>query len=296
MNYEELFARIDTFKQLKLQKEKVFALDADGRTHYVCADAHGVNVFPDQQALGLYHTLSAAHGEMGMWDDSTLRQDCIRLSLTDRDGLDKQDYALIKELGRTYRGRGQWPQLRRLRPYCLPWQLDEADCALLGRALEAVQDAACISVSGKMEEAGDAPVHLRDEMLLARLKNLPCKDQRWDVTIQAFPFPAGDEEGGAPYFPMMLMAVDEQSDTVLHVGLEDCRKTDGMEKLVLGFAAEMIGHGARPGSLLCANARAFAVLGELFEKLGVKSKVQPQLPQLEEALMSLVNFPANEQE
>nr|WP_035725627.1 hypothetical protein [Gracilibacillus boraciitolerans] len=40
----------------------------------------------------------------------------LTLNLLDRDELEEEDYAIIKNIGRTYRGKNQWPSFQSLKP------------------------------------------------------------------------------------------------------------------------------------------------------------------------------------
>jgi hypothetical protein len=56
-------------------------------------------------------------------------QRCLMVSFEDRELLDKESYAQIKALGRKYRGRQAWPELRDYTPGYLPWRLEPPQSA-----------------------------------------------------------------------------------------------------------------------------------------------------------------------
>ena len=210
-----LFDRIDSYKKCAPPQPTPFAFTCSGKRLYALAWPQGLWVCADLQHLFGFknHCLSAASAA-DLWDDGMLLLDGIHLEFTDRDRLDDDDYALVTAAGRRYRGKGRWPQMRRYRPYHVPWDLDEADAATLQSALIAAERLAqqgwpeqglpTLGPRGglRIEPLPDAltpqypRLALQNEMLIARLRRLPVRASAWDVTVQAFPFPTSGEEGG----------------------------------------------------------------------------------------------------
>ena len=236
--------------------------------------------------------------------------------MCDREDLDRDDYALIRSLGLRYRGRGQWPRLRRLRPGRVPWYLEKEDKELLADALTA----ACALAEGERlclpgdrlavaREDGvvwepmdfspappDYPAaDIQDEMLLARLKRQQKRSTAWDVTVQAFPYPTESEDGGAPVCPQMLLLVDEDADQVLDMGVTNDYDGAGYRRLSDTFVTQIQEQG-RPMRLRCANARALGLLEGVCQKAGIPIELQANLPQLKEAFDSLLRFSGGEGE
>lgn len=298
MNYEELFLRIDRHKRVAEGQVRVMEYERQGEKRWVCEEKDHVQVFLYKEAMLAYLDLYFGQ-EQGQWDDRMLVQDCIVLMYSDRDELDKEDYALIKSLERGYRGKKKWPQLRRARPYRVPWGLSVEDVQELGAALDVLRgDAEGTEIAADSFEP--APLHmpaaeLNNELLVARFKRLEPSDTVWDVTVQAFPFPSrkDGDEFSAPYCPLMLMAVDEKTDQVLCLAVETTDKPDCTRILAQELIAEGMKTGVRPRLVRCANAQAKNVLDGVFAALGVKTELQPDVPQLAEAFESLLNFAGN---
>lgn len=298
MNYEELFERMDRHARLGEGAVRVMEYEHSGEKRRVLEERDNVRVFLTHEALAAYLDLCGVRAEE-RWDDRMLVQDYIALAYADRDELDKEDYALIKELGRSYRGKKKWPQLRRVRPYRVPWDLSEEDIAELCAALDVLNGSA--QGTDVTEENIDAApmtmpeAQLNNEMITARFKRLEASDTVWDVTVQAFPFPThGEEETGAPCCPLMLMAVDEKTDQVLCLAVETADKPECTSILAQEMLTEGIKGGVRPRLVRCANKQAMQVLRGMFEALGVRVELQPMLPQLAEAFDSLLNFAGGE--
>lgn len=294
MDFEALFARIDHHVRLADGQVRVMEYDGGDAKRWVLEDKDNVRVFLFREALAAYFDLCGVRTEE-RWDDRMLVQDFVTLTYADRDELDKEDYALIKELGRGYRGKKKWPQLRRMRPYRVPWDLSEEDIAELCAALDVLNGGAegreLAKNSVKPAPLQMPEAQLNNELLTARFKRLEASDTVWDVTVQAFPFPThSEEEMGAPCCPLMLLAVDEKTDQVLCLAVESTDKPECTRILAQEMLTEGIKGGVRPRLVRCANRQAMHVLGGLFEELGVRTELQPDLPQLAEAFESLLNF------
>ena len=68
--------------------------------------------------------------------DSYISQDFIQCSFEDRERLDNNDLARIRELGLKYRGRDEWPLFRRRRPGKAAWHLTQEDMDLMVLAFQ----------------------------------------------------------------------------------------------------------------------------------------------------------------
>ena len=318
MTNEELFAYFEAYRKVEIRGELTFALETAQDLAYVQVQAdHAMAVLPDRASFRMMEYIAQTASAKGEWNDLPLYLDAVTLTMNDREALDKDDYALIKSCGLRCRGRGQWPQLRRRRMGCVPWYLDDEDRALLGEAMRAV----CrIAVNGSIgpedvqkdgqilvaspaggsvrwEEAGDLspkeinyPIcDVENELELQRLKHKPRLSGDWDVSVQAFPFPSQSEPGGVPRYPMMMILVDEASDMVLDITITEQWEGEPYLSLARTLLEKIAEHG-RPAHLLCANARTLMLLGTLCGKIGVPARQESDLPQLYEALNSMLNF------
>ena len=141
------------------------------------------------------------------------------------------------------------------------------------------------------------PAKLTNEMVTARFKRLPASDDVWDITVQAFPFPTqSDVENGAPTCPMMGMVVEENADEVVCLTIETASKPNCTDVLAQEILVEGIKRGNKPRFVRFASEKAAMALGGVFEALGIRTELQPELPQLQEAFLSLMQFSAGEEE
>ena len=123
-----------------MKENNIFGVrQADGRTDFVSVMGY----------LGEYHSVAIYLGEpaffqildfMGcknreMMADRMFATLQIHLSFEPRSTLDKQDLAIIKQLGLKYRGKF-WPQFRSIQPGYFHWFLTEAEAQSLAVALE----------------------------------------------------------------------------------------------------------------------------------------------------------------
>src|SRR5699024_3454860 len=60
-----------------------------------------------------------------------LHDRALTLNLLDRDELEESEYELIKMIGKSYRGKNQWPSFQSLKPGYYPWTIDNEEAALL---------------------------------------------------------------------------------------------------------------------------------------------------------------------
>ena len=299
MNFEALFTRIDSHERRQDGQPRLMQFSYGEDAHWIYDSKSEVRVFSRMEAVQAHYARLQMSGE-SMWDDSLIAQEAVCLFYRDREELDKGDYALIKSLERSYRGKGKWPQLRVVYPYCVPWTLKEEHIDLLCAALEAMQNGAAQEVDARTIVPMPLPLKpakLTNEMVAARFKRLPASDDVWDVTVQAFPFPTqSDEENGAPTCPMMGMVVEENADEVVCLTIETASKPNCADVLAQEILVEGVKRGNKPCLVRFASEKAEMALGGVFEALGIRTELQPELPQLQEAFLSLMQFSAGEEE
>lgn len=297
MFYEEVFERIDRHARLK-EGARLLRFEQEGAEGWIRETPETVHVFASEQGLKAHLELMNKVQPV-MWEDGPVVQDCIQLAYVDRDELDKADYALIKEMGRSYRGRKKWPQMRRYRPYLVPWGLNEQDCTLLCAALDALRgDVQELEEESVVPEAMPlTAAEVSNELLKSRFARMQATPDAWDITVQAFPFPMGsDEENGAPCCPLMLLAVDEPSDQVICLSVSPVSEKNYAETLAQDLMAEAVKRGRKPRIVRFANAKAEQLLGGLFEEMGIASEREYRLPQLKDAFESLLRFASGDAE
>ncbi len=89
---------------------------------------------------GYQEVASGAYAELPA--EALFAQCCLMRSFKDHELLAKDSYAQIKALGRKYRGRQAWPELRDYTPGYLPWPLEPPQVRFLTVVIQQTCDVA----------------------------------------------------------------------------------------------------------------------------------------------------------
>lgn len=282
-------------------------------------DHYAVGVYIGALALYQFWAVHEAdNDEMALQMLLSIRQ--LQLSFEDRENLENFDRAIIKQLGRKYRGRAAWPSFRSFRPGYLPWRIDAAEADLLIRTLEqAAEVLERIATGESLPEPVDEESYLmripdmqagspiwREEMVRIPPPSLPelniqleaakleaahklPKQRTIELDIVMLPEPVVDEEG-RPYLASMLLIVDNKSGMVLVSELLPNGETP-MHTVAntLYVLLDKINHwGWTPDAIHVRQEIAKELLTPLTQMLGIKLKTKSQLPMLDEALEFLM--------
>lgn len=141
-----------------------------------------------------------------------------------------------------------------------------------------------------------------DEMTFAKLRKIKKHGGEWACDVfmhmQAISDEAGDGESveepkNAPFFPYLLLIVDNESGDVLHAQLSSDPE-DYTEEFAKTMAQAVQTNG-RPTRILVCNERTQALLQKLAEQLGTQLLMKTHVPLLDEARISLMErFGADE--
>ena len=101
---------------------------------------HAVTVYLGPEALAQFWALQQAGPSAD--PERVLEIPQLQASFEDRDMLQKQDQALIKQLGLKFRGRQAWPLFRSFRPGFVPWFLEPGEVQFLSSILDQVSEVA----------------------------------------------------------------------------------------------------------------------------------------------------------
>jgi hypothetical protein len=145
-NWSTLLDAVDEFKALQpwkwLDDDQIFAVEDPETDDFIFCSILGSG--------GMEYGLAAYIGSDGMHflqnllsgkniDHSLyIQQRCILLSFSNREDLSKEDYQLLKDYGRTYRGKNQWPQFRSFIPGFHPWKLDDDEVRRFSKWMEEI--------------------------------------------------------------------------------------------------------------------------------------------------------------
>jgi hypothetical protein len=329
--WQQLYTLADRIKTLAPWND-LFEDDIFGVRDPVTGEDYFISVMGqggDHYAIGIYvgalalHQFWAVHDvddeEMAMQMLLAIRQ--LQLAFEDREMLEGFDRAVIKQLGRKYRGRAAWPTFRSFKPGYLPWQIDgtEADaliCALeqaidvLARAADdetLLEPADDDSYLMRIPETQTGGVVWRDQVMeippppmpeleiqldaaqLEAARKLPQQKQRTlEVDIATLPEPIISEDG-RPFLASLLLVVDNQSGMVLASELLPPGETPihtlaGALHVLLD---KFIQWGWLPNAVNVRHEMAKELLAPLTSALKVKLKVVRNLSMLDEAMAFL---------
>lgn len=254
-DWMELYEAAIKYKELKcwewMYDTDIFGVQSidTGEIGYCCVmgnagEVFGLNVYPGVEGLKsymdtLYQTVP--------YEDIAFIQSCITLNFEDRDVLDKKDLEIIKKLGLKFRGKKQWPQFRRYKPGFFPWYLEKTEVNYLKYALEQVIDVVtrCKEDKDIVERENEEEILVRvprrvdgeviwedkyielefeeedelghieiDELAVKRLKDSKVRKAGiWEIDF--FHAPALVKEGDRPYYPLVFLAADGETDAML---------------------------------------------------------------------------------
>jgi hypothetical protein len=251
----------------------------------------------------------------------------LQVSFEDRDGLEKQDRQIIKDLGLKFRGRQQYPLFRSIRAGYVPWFIDAAEAEILTHALEqvfavaplAAEDPDLLSVGADFEahpylirvsERHGQELQWRDEVrrvpppaaefpqsspLDARAEEFKsCSriaDAIFEMDLFYVPAPTGGR-GERPYFPKAVLIADAATGLIL--GTELFPPADSPEAKIFALA-DSIGkvfmkNRALPAEIRVGNPRLFWVLRRWTQSLNIVLRQTNDLPAIAEAKQSMFGF------
>lgn len=255
-----------------------------------------------------------------------LSQDCLQCAFENKDELSDAEIEGVRRYARAHgialRGRFAFPQFVRYQPNRLPWPLmgeeGQADlCEALAAGLEVARRLAEQSKEGLglrelnddaesvplLERRGAGYVWSRtglpdaapasypvpsvvNDISAAKVKRMR-KTGIWECQILRFPQPVQDSPEEAPYFPVLLLAVDSGAEYMLPVELS-AHYDEEPEELLELFAQALLNENACPAALRAQDERTFALLQEFCSKAGIRLRQGGDLPALEDAKSSLM--------
>jgi hypothetical protein len=249
--------------------DQVFGVQnpVSGEIGYCCVmgalgEVFALGVYLGSDGLEVYKQMQS--GKIGP-EEVYYQQRCLLASFEDREELDKGDLEQIKRLGLKFRGRKSWPVFRSCVPGYQPWYLTNEEAEYLTLALQqATQVARRIEEDGNLlkskaknhylvritlkeggslswQDAWLTPAPLPkidflspqpDSRRLAALKKAVSKKQGiWEIDV--FYSPLAVKEQGRPYYPLMLLLVDQIYGLLLMVDLAP--KSEYKTKFQAGF-------------------------------------------------------------
>ena len=249
----------------------------------------------------------------------------LMLSFADREELGKEDLAAIKKSGIRFRGRGQWPRIEEIVPGYMPVYPDRETLVDLFLVMQqtlvvlerAEEDDNYLQREGDPDETilvriptGKGPrFRWKEHYLIAdpkwgevqyavnitagsrtALSRLPEASQELQLDLFMLPAPV-KEKGNKGYFPFVLLMVDKLNDMVTGMSMltpqPDLQSM--YESVPQRVLEELVKSGHRPSKIEIRSDLLYGLLEEILEKAGCRVVWVSQMPQMDEAIGSLIS-------
>lgn len=327
----ELAARV---KQLEpwtwMFEDEVFGVTdpETGTTGFVsvmgnAGEHFAVALYPDAEAL---YTFLDLH-DQGMEDEEdedpmammrVLELPQIQLSFEDANQLEKEDKAVIKQLGLKFRGSKSWPQFRSYAPGLMPWYITSAEARRLVTALEQLLDVAprCRDDEDLLAPSEDGMVFLVrvqreenganvwedqiqtieepepqpfsvgfDEEVYEKAKALRRAANVLELDVMMLPMPMQEKKGERGFFPYLLLMAEAQSGAL--VGNDMMQPLPSILEMYCRLPETLLEKFVEMGGLLNLRVRnplVAQVLAPLAEDFGLALEVSDELPAIDRAM------------
>src|SRR5215510_6592717 len=270
-----------------------------------------------QGAVALYDFLALSEAE-SVEAERVLEIPQLQASFEDRGRLEKEDRDVIKKLVLKFRGAHSWPMFRNYAPGMFPWFLTSSEARFLTTALEQLLEVAprvrddedvlrgeeddefLVRVprvenarlvwedkimrvpEPELKKAAPAPL---DQQLLESLKQLPEVTNVIEIGLTMLPMPVREKKD-RPFFPYLLMLVDASSGVIL--GNDMLQPLPSLDAMRAEFPTKVAEHllrlGVRPLRVTVRTETIARSLAPLADELGIRIKLSPMLPALDEAM------------
>ncbi|MGO4500760.1 hypothetical protein AB4114_33355 [Paenibacillus sp. 2RAB27] len=295
----------------------------NGEIGYCCIMGNGGELY----GLAVYLGTEGLETLFKMMDGETdidlmYSQYCLMLSFDSRTELYPDELKQIKELGLKFRGANAWPTFRFYEPGFVPWPIQNEEqvqflSLALQQAIEVVQvyksnpdaiireedDTFLTRVSKRdrknlvwsdqwikpkpLNKANDYVVTPLDELRLAKAKrSLKGIAGIWEIDCFFAPMPI--DEGDRPFYPMMGLIVDQESEQILQYGLTE---KFGIPDKIAGLLLELIEKAqVIPKEIGVCNEETFHYIRQILKAFEIKAYLTNVLPALEEAKEGMLDY------
>ncbi|OPH46929.1 hypothetical protein BC351_13470 [Paenibacillus ferrarius] len=254
--------------------------------------------------------------------DPMFSQHCLMLSFESRTELYPAELKQIKELGLKFRGANAWPTFRLYEPGFVPWPMqNEEEVQFLSLALEQT-----IEVVEAFKNNLDAIFIREDNVFLTRVsegdrQNLVWTDQWlkpkilekateyqanpideirlakakkmlkgfvgiWEVDCFFAYIPI--DEGQRPYYPMMGLIVDQESEQILQFGLTE---KSGIQGKMAGLFLEIIEKAqVVPKEIWVCREEIYHYLKQILISFEIQVCLKSELAAIEDARVEMMDY------
>lgn len=243
-------------------------------------------------------------------------QHCLMCNFGDREELEPQDRAVLKELGLRFRGHNEWIYFRAMTPGTFPWFLDAEQAELLLAALQNVFMLCMCYMEGNLKvdhNAGEAlfrfydekkelwfntvipelpiprpryEMRLADELALARMKKQRKTKAAVELEWFYLPIPIQESKNTRPHAAHMTLMVDRESGYILnqHLAGPDEDPLTVPPIMLVDYIME----SGRPSAVYVRTEEQASLLEHTCKAVGIKLLFRKKMTQTNEALKSLM--------
>jgi hypothetical protein len=284
---------------------------------------YALTVYLGERALGQYLELS--ENGAGATPEMVLEIPQLMLSFEDREFVEKEDLAIMKENGVAVSGKKSLPIFRSYRPGMVPWLLEESEKESMINYLEQFLE---IAIRLESRKPGDQQGSDEEDVFLIRECKKAGDSIKWHDTWQEISVPADTEiyyaidsglmdkaraipigknnyqmdffltpaqvreKNYRPYFSYMLLIVDERSELVISSDL--LNPSEGIDQMLVkipGLILKALSSGKTlPQAVSAGSPRLIDILSPLMKSLGIKLQYKQGLRSLETAKSAILEY------
>jgi hypothetical protein len=284
---------------------------------------YALTVYLGERALGQFLKISDESEDIA--PEMVLEIPQLMLSFEERDFLEKEDRAIMKQNGVAVSGKTLFPLFRSYRPGMVPWFLEDKEPESMIQFLEQFLEVAVAPESGNPGSRNDSE---EDDVYLVREYKKAGETVQWHDTWQEITIPEDPEiqavidvallekvktipkgkniyavdffltpgqvreKNKRPFFPYMLLIVDDRSEMVLHSDLLEPAK--GIDQMLCKIPGQILTAFAKgktlPQTVCTGSHRLTDILAPLMKSLGIKLKYTPKMDSLELAKSAIFDF------
>jgi hypothetical protein len=276
-------------------------------------------------AQALYQLWDMEASEIPASPEQVLFTPSLQLCWLDREEIEKEDRARIKQLGLKFRGAQAWPEFRSYRPGFLPWFLDGDEARFLICVLEQALDVcpryredqtllisskrSAIEYMVRVSYQGDGgliwedrvievppppPVHIigaSDEAAMEKLGRLATQRVRAEVDFFWLPTPISGP-GDRPVYPFLLLIMETRGGLI--IGNEILATVTSLDNLWAAVPARVAHHlaeaGLRPQGINVTSPLLAELLRPMCETLRCRINKVRVMKAIDEAKSSLFHY------
>jgi hypothetical protein len=244
----------------------------------------------------------------------------LQVSFENQSYIEKEDIAIIKELGHGYNDPKRFPLFRSFRDGYFPWYLEPEEVRLLSTILELAADI-FLRIQSGFELPDDLedkfflrygelhngeiiwkekiievdfppeiiPAYQPDEKLLKKIQSLPESNHLFEFDYSLLLNPIQDNKSLRPYYGTMALLVDHRTGMVLGSDIfgDRCNSSQRLMKAPGVLLKLLSQQKARPKGIDLVRPELNEMMDPVFERLGIRIRLADELPMLDEAREAL---------